>query len=641
MTTQFDIILQDPNQATVCEGEDVALEAKPSLTPKATGAQRARAVNTGGYTYKWNVTRGAQNATVRLPVISDPATPLAIVKTGGGVPFGRYTVTVDVTDGTELVGSGTLDGGFEILPAPLTEPLAVGPVTLGRPAVGETPDVSFWQGLRGATAQISFDAYDQFINRVMLGNLTEPEKGDLGDMQVGRGTPFPGIDAYQLLKTATEVFLTANCPVLYDYKFEDQSALTAQNARLGQNRSLKSLKDLWQTQYLVPLNSDTPKFYTLPYLALIRRKLGDYTILQRNPDTQSSVLRFDGIMQEALDRPCFLELIWSYWHEEGMLVQTLNAIARRFQNQRSGTRDPLANFDLAPLRPLSNILWGYIQDEQHRLTVVRRAYEYDHQYGITLRGKAVPVLNAADSRSKFIEAFHNLLTTCVTFYKQDDNTMVIADPFPVLNALKEVHLLLTEGQHNQFGDLTFNARLEMLMQQWILSRTEMRDFLGGRPMVPYHEPWMDRVDAMKKLQNWTDVSIIHFNELARFGEEILLSIRHGNWSELIDSAAAANWARDFRPPVQQYIHAYGAATGVHLAPEATGPQIVDRDLQPSAHLQRRLELQQAQSPAGNTTGLGRPQRQGASRVGSNRDGVRVAVTRPQGTRAEMEFSEDY
>src|SRR5947207_9798296 len=101
MTTLFDIILQDPNQATVYEGEDVALEARPSLTPKATGARGARAANTAGYTYKWNVTRGAQNATVRLPVISDPATPLAIVKTGGGVPFGRYTVTVDVTDGTE------------------------------------------------------------------------------------------------------------------------------------------------------------------------------------------------------------------------------------------------------------------------------------------------------------------------------------------------------------------------------------------------------------------------------------------------------------------------------------------------------------------------------------------------------------
>ena len=89
----------------------------------------------------------------------------------------------------------------------------------------------------------------------------------------------------------------------------------------------------------------------------------------------------------------------------------------------------------------------------------------------------------------------------------------------------------------------------MLMQQWILARSEMREFLGGRPMVPYPEAWMDRVDAMKKLQNWTDVSVIHFGDLARFGEQLLLSIRYGNWSDLHDSTFAANWARDFRAEV--------------------------------------------------------------------------------------------
>ena len=37
-----------------------------------------------------------------------------------------------------------------------------------------------------------------------------------------------------------------------------------------------------------------------------------------------------------------LELIYSYWLEEGMLVQTMNAVAMRFQNVRSpGEQDPL------------------------------------------------------------------------------------------------------------------------------------------------------------------------------------------------------------------------------------------------------------------------------------------------------------
>ena len=41
-----------------------------------------------------------------------------------------------------------------------------------------------------------------------------------------------------------------------------------------------------------------------------------------------------GILRDKLTKPCLLELIWSYWHEEGMLVQTINAITRRFQNVR-------------------------------------------------------------------------------------------------------------------------------------------------------------------------------------------------------------------------------------------------------------------------------------------------------------------
>ena len=137
-----------------------------------------------------------------------------------------------------------------------------------------------------------------------------------------------------------------------------------------------------------------------------------------------------------------------------MLVQTTNAITRRFQNVRGATtHDPLANLEVDPLRPLNNLLWGYVQDEQHRLSVVRRNYEYDHHYGLRLDGRAVQGMNPADTRSKFLEAFHNLLRLGTTFFKQDDDTTVKADAFPVLNALKEVHLILTEGQHNQFGDL--------------------------------------------------------------------------------------------------------------------------------------------------------------------------------------------
>ena len=249
-----------------------------------------------------------------------------------------------------------------------------------------------------------------------------------------------------------------------------------------------------------------------------------------------------------------------------MLVQTVSAIARRFQNIRNPRegRDPLADLEIGGLFPLSNLLWGYVQDEPHRLSVARRVYEYDHHYGLTLHGQAVPRLRSADSRSSFIEAFHNLLHLCANFFRQDDDTTVNADAFPLLNALQEVHLILSQGAHNQFGDLPSTARQEMLFQQWMLSQPELGEFLPSRSALAYPEPWMGRVDAMRALQGWGTTSVVNFHNLATFGEQILIGIRYGAWGEVSRPAQAANWARIWRAEIQGYTHAYRSVSGVDL-----------------------------------------------------------------------------
>ena len=289
------------------------------------------------------------------------------------------------------------------------------------------------------------------------------------------------------------------------------------------------------------------------------------------------------------DQPCLIELLWNYWLEEAMLVQSMAAITRRFQNVRSrGERDPLAHLTLEPLRPLSNLLFGYLQDERDRLSVARRAYEYDHEYGLRLVGRAVPVMRTADSRSKFLEAFHNLLHVAAEFYPQADDTTVIANGFPVLNALREVHLLLSQGAHNQYNDLAWRARAEMLLEQWLLGREELRQFLPSRPMVVYPERWMAQVDTMKSLQGWTDTSVLHFGNLARFGEQLLLSIRFDDWTNPDRSGTeASDWALFWRAQIEGYMHEYRAVTGVDLTAPASDVAPVDRYGQPSAHLQRR------------------------------------------------------
>ena len=65
--------------------------------------------------------------------------------------------------------------------------------------------------------------------------------------------------------------------------------------------------------------------------------------------------------------------------------------------------------------------------------------------------------------------------------------------------------------------------------------------------------------------------MLHYRDLAAYGEQLLLSIRFGSWTSATDPDRAANWARYFRREVQQYCHAYRAVTGHGLAarPEAS------------------------------------------------------------------------
>jgi hypothetical protein len=629
----IEIKLVDPHQKEVFQGQDVELLAlikRPGERFAIPDDELAL------YTYKWSAHFGPYPAPIET---KNKSRQWEATLHTDGIEFGTYSVVLTLSrDGDEKKEIESGQGLVQVRPPATLR--GSGPVTLGRSAVAETKDVALWQGIRKASQDLSFAKYEAFMNAVMSGGkLEEAQEKAMKQARRTRGSPFPGIDAYQLLKTATEVFVKLNCRVLEDYDFNDPEAVADYNGRHDRNRDGSDLNRLWD-RYLVNVNGLGAGTETLPYLALIRRKFGDQSIIQENPQVNRAVEAIDGLLQEKLSRPCFFELIWSYWHEEGMLVQTLNAITVRFQNQRTSARDPLGNFMTAPLHSISSILFGYIQDAQHRLTVARRAYEYDHEYGITLHGKAVPALRAADSRSKFLEAFHNLLTACVVFYEQDDNTTIIADGFQLLNGLKEVHLLLAEGAHNQFGDLPTTARIEMLIQQWILARPEIREFIGGRPMVPYAEAWMDRVDGMKKLQNWTDVTITYFNDLARFGEQLLLSIRYGSWSELHEPRAATNWARDWRAEVKQYIHAYRAVTGIDLSVEVSDAQSSERYAPPSVHLRRRLELQQAQQAGPSAPRVTAPRRLGVKGNGGNGSSP-PARNRVRGSREELEIPEQY
>jgi hypothetical protein len=478
-------------------------------------------------------------------------------------------------------------------------------VTMRRAEVPPTPDQALWVVIRNSADALSFDNYAAFIEPIMCGQPPPRAQGRFDNVRQKMQMPFPDAEPYRLLKVATEVFMMANTGVVIGqnelnldtthrarFAAADFSRLTAhqtpaddaladeERIRLERATTATPTVDQQWQEYLEGIGLNR----TIPYLDIIRLKLGD---LQIRAGRAFGARECYGILRNKLTRPCLLELLWNYWTEEGMLVQTMNAMSWRFQNRRGPhERDPLALVEIDPLRGLNNLLWGWVQDEEHRLTIPRRAYEYDHEYGLELIGKAVPAIRGADSRSRFLEGFHTLLMLTSIFYKEDDDTTVVADGFPVLNALRDVHLVLTQGSHNQYGDLPWTARQEFLMQQWILARPEMREFLPRRIMVDYPEPWMDSVETMKSLQGWTDTSILHFRDMAIFGEKILLSIRFGRWTDEIHQENAANWARYWRPEVQGYVYAYRAATGVDLAAANVSGQV--NATLPSVLLSQRL-----------------------------------------------------
>ena len=494
------------------------------------------------------------------------------------------------------------------------------PVTLRRYINPLTGDVALWLLIKRNAEMLSWDNYASqmdllFFNQTASkSDLSTEFKDAAGRLSHRRFLPFTDTDAYRTLKVATEAFvmtwggvvpLGEDRLTMTALLKDDPRAVALAQERLGvsfdsggvNERSALIRQYFSDKQQVTPNDNIDP---TLPYLhrvvamlqgtasaevlaSTITEMESKKAVAAADPTHHALWLAYwNENISAKLAQPPLIELIWSYWHEEMQLVQTTNAIMRRYQNVASGPNDPLAAIEMDPLRNASAVIWGFIQDEQHRLPIERRASEYAHEYGFRLFGKAVPPTRAADDRSKFIEAFHTLLNLCVQFFRQADDTTVVADGFPLLNALRETHLILSEGSHNQFRDLPTTSRIEMMMQQWLLARPEFREFLPRRAMVAYPEPWMHSVESMRKLQGWGDTNTYQFWQLATNGEQILSSIRWGDWNSINDPANAANWATFFRPEIQTYIHAYRAVTGVDVSTEPLDTQV------PGMHLMRRM-----------------------------------------------------
>jgi len=457
-------------------------------------------------------------------------------------------------------------------------------VTLDRTPTDPTRDEVLWDVILERTHAISFKPYHEFLNQVLDIDDYKDIREGVAHRYRNFGFELGSVGSYQILRYVTEAFLLIECGVHVDHPHRRQHLIIGSDS--GDNDGHYSREDIEKKlrEYL----GEPPR---LPYL----RRVIDAAF----PDFERDARGADRLLTVGIGQPLLIELFYEYWLEQGMLMQTVDAVSQRFRNIRGlGARDPLANLEIDPLRPLNNLLYAWERAKPDRLTPRQRMLEYLYGYGLALPGSASFRIRPAEVRSNFIDAFHNLLHRAMVFYKEDAQTTVIADGFPLLNALKEMHLILAQGAHNSFFGTTFQARVETLMMQFMLARPEMRDFLQSRIMVPYKEPWMPQVDAMKARQGWDDTSVTYFYDLAVYGEQIALSARFGDWSGIDREDSAKHWARRLKRVVMGFANAYRAVIGLDL----TNPNSVDGTI-PAIQSQQRLVSQQARSETPNMLGF--------------------------------------
>jgi hypothetical protein len=263
--------------------------------------------------------------------------------------------------------------------------------------------------------------------------------------------------------------------------------------------------------------------------------------------------------------------------EMAMLDQGMKLICRRFQNLKTpSVRNQLENFEVSHLRPLSNLLWGYINDDGNRVSLNRRVLEYKHQYGLEVSGTAIKKMDAIDIRSTFLEQFHQFLNKLHLYYQEESNRDIKPNAYPIKYITEDLQRILQSGAHNQFSDLTIATRTDFMTIQWILSRPEMKHFINSREEIGYKEEWMGTMEALRNMQGWGNDDLNSYYECAVRGERLLLAIRYSNSitthsMENLEEKVK-NWARDIKEDVMIYTHAYLSITGVDLSKSGSSTQ---------------------------------------------------------------------
>ncbi|HTE93628.1 MAG TPA: hypothetical protein VK678_08970, partial [Bradyrhizobium sp.] len=199
-----------------------------------------------------------------------------------------------------------------------------------------TDDQVLWATIRNRASAASFPNFEKFID-IIFCQAPPNNSGDnpktratINAAVLGRvGSPcYHGSEAYNLLKASAEVFLALQCGIKVEPPLNDDGSSVANiPGEAGRGTTLDTFESLKTalTKFLTNFLTGGSRLYLETILNALKEDDAISPlcagILRPKADTT------DGNSKNKFDcYPCMLELIWSYWHEEGMLVQTLNAL---------------------------------------------------------------------------------------------------------------------------------------------------------------------------------------------------------------------------------------------------------------------------------------------------------------------------
>lgn len=500
-----------------------------------------------------------------------------------GYPIGDYNVVVEGNDLNDNIAFSIIEGSTK--------------VTLKSETTPYTKDQIIWVAIRKGAKNASYVGFEDFVRNKLCAapNANIPIiNATLSPIREGANS-YAWQHTYPFIKAAATLYLEqSKLEDAFDQPFVSEEMRRLGDPNITTGQLMLDLKD--HLQQIV--GSDG---LTLPYLnGVIERVVSNLVNITASSRTNCPTWSF---IKHRLESPPMYDLIWNYWMSLAGLTETMNAVVdcyRRKSNERTALLSDV-RFDL--LRPIGNLLSGYARDTEIPITHEEYLVELQAQYGLVLPEHAGLDIQPTQTDTSFLGALHNVIGGSGKLLRDRLNKTLSIDTHSLGRTLGNMNVRLAMGAHNQLWEVTRRIRRDMLVQQWILSRPEVTEFLRVPAMVDMKEGWMSALAAYrdrKNQQSWStarsgnygNVSgnssqsalvVQQFHRLACKSEIMVLGARWGGWSdEDLVGKSAEGWLNEVQHDIKDYISDYREVTRlVNLDVETADPQALAlREMQP-------------------------------------------------------------